>query len=204
MGYLDPKRMKGNKNSGMFLAALYGVCTVAVFVFLGITAYRVVNARFIDSGGFSREPGMELSSSGADVIQKDDKEGSMNEAKTEIDEIQESQESVQDEEKTEKKSKKEKSKKNSDGYIIPGINTGYITDADLEGFSKTELRLARNEVYARHGRSFEDDTLRQYFNACNWYDPILDPDEFDESVFNEYEKENINTIVRYEIEHGYR
>ena len=42
----------------------------------------------------------------------------------------------------------------SDEYIIPYSNTRYLTDADLDSLSEWDLKLARNEIYARHGRRF--------------------------------------------------
>jgi hypothetical protein len=38
-----------------------------------------------------------------------------------------------------------------------------LTDSLLRGLSLYELRLLRNEVYARHGRRFQTPWLRDYF-----------------------------------------
>src|SRR5438128_12428983 len=46
-----------------------------------------------------------------------------------------------------------------------------ITEAMLRGLSLHELRLLRNEVYARHGRMFKTMWLDQYFGGQPWYDP---------------------------------
>lgn len=37
-----------------------------------------------------------------------------------------------------------------------------------------------------------------------WYEPSIDSDNFSESVFNNYEKDNIKTIINYEEEKGWR
>lgn len=40
-----------------------------------------------------------------------------------------------------------------------------------------------------------------------WYTEIYEPEEFDSmanEVFNEYEKENVKTIINYEEKMGYR
>ncbi|HMD68349.1 MAG TPA: YARHG domain-containing protein, partial [Chitinivibrionales bacterium] len=35
----------------------------------------------------------------------------------------------------------------------------------------SELRLLRNEIYARHGRIFESKDLQDHFRQCVWYRP---------------------------------
>ena len=89
-------------------------------------------------------------------------------------------------------------------YILPNSNSEYISYSDLEGLSQTEVSLARNEIYARHGRKFETDSIREYFEMKTWYEPSIDSDNFSESVFNNYEKDNIKTIINYEEEKGWR
>lgn len=41
----------------------------------------------------------------------------------------------------------------------------------LSGATKAELRLKRNEVFARHGRSFRSEDLQEFFGAQDWYRP---------------------------------
>src|SRR5699024_501682 len=89
-------------------------------------------------------------------------------------------------------------------YILANSNSEYISYSDLEGLSQTEVSLARNEIYARHGRKFETDSIREYFEMKTWYEPSIDSDNFSESVFNNYEKDNIKTIINYEEEKGWR
>lgn len=64
--------------------------------------------------------------------------------------------------------------------------------------------MARNEIYARHGRIFEDEELNEYFQSKSWYEGYLTADEFDDSVLSDIERKNLDTIVNYEKEHGYR
>jgi len=89
-------------------------------------------------------------------------------------------------------------------YILPQSNVRYLTMEDLEGLTMEECKLARNELYARHGRRFLDVKLQEYFDNCSWYYGTIEPDQFDESVFNEYEFANRDLIVQYEQEQGYR
>lgn len=64
--------------------------------------------------------------------------------------------------------------------------------------------MARNEIYARHGRIFKDESLQEYFEKFDWYYPIIQPDDFEESMLNDYEIANRELIVEYETEQGYK
>lgn len=83
-------------------------------------------------------------------------------------------------------------------YILPGSDYRYISESELYGLSEDEVRLAVNEIYARHGRKFVKSELQSYFNSKSWYHPYYEPSDFDESCFNIYEKENISMITAYE------
>ena len=90
----------------------------------------------------------------------------------------------------------------SGDYILPDSDTSYVTEEDLEGLSEWELRVARNEIYARHGRIFTSADLAEYFAGKSWYEPTVPAESFDESVLNSVERENLQTILQYEREHG--
>lgn len=85
------------------------------------------------------------------------------------------------------------------GYILP-TDTQYITEADLYPFSEEEVKLIRNEIYARHGYSFTMEKFRDYFNAKNWYfeNPNVNVNTFGTQDMNQYERANIDTIKAYE------
>ena len=93
---------------------------------------------------------------------------------------------------------------NESGYVLPNSDTQLLTKADLEGLTAEECKLARNEIYARHGRKFKDEALQSYFDSCEWYEGTIEPDDFEESMLNEIEVENKNIIVEFEKEKGYR
>uniref|UniRef100_UPI0006D05231 YARHG domain-containing protein n=1 Tax=Clostridium sp. NkU-1 TaxID=1095009 RepID=UPI0006D05231 len=86
----------------------------------------------------------------------------------------------------------------SDEYILPDSNSRYMDVNDINGMSKEELRLARNEIYARHGRIFSSSDLNDYFNSMAWYVGCVSAEEFDDSVLNEYEKSNLDLIKSIE------
>lgn len=85
-----------------------------------------------------------------------------------------------------------------DDYICPGSNSRYLTEADLKGLSAWELLLARNEIFARHGRKFNDAKIQAYFNSQSWYSGTVHPDAFDMTIFNQYELANIDFIKAHE------
>src|SRR5713226_925518 len=70
-----------------------------------------------------------------------------------------------------------------------------ISEAMLRGLSLHELRLLRNEIYARHGRIFKTIWIQQYFGGQSWYDP---KEDFKDEDISGSDKTNIETIVAYE------
>lgn len=89
-------------------------------------------------------------------------------------------------------------------FILPGSDSRYIDVKELENFTVEQCRLARNEIYARHGRRFNDEELQAYFDSQDWYAGTVAPENFRENVLNEYELYNRDLIVKYEEQHGYR
>lgn len=71
-----------------------------------------------------------------------------------------------------------------------------ITEKTLSGLSLHELRLLRNEVYARHGRTFGPAWLQQYFDFQPWYRPHEEGQQPTE--LSAIEKQNVDAIVAYE------
>ncbi len=70
-----------------------------------------------------------------------------------------------------------------------------ISDQMLQGLSLHELRLLRNEIYARHGRMFRAEWLQQYFFNQPWYTPN---ENFKDESLSGNDKLNVETIVKYE------
>ena len=89
-------------------------------------------------------------------------------------------------------------------FVFPKSSYEYVAYAECEGLSELECRIARNEIYARHGRLFTDESLQGYFDTCTWYEGTVEAGDFSESALNEYELENLNTIIDYEEQMGYR
>ncbi len=84
------------------------------------------------------------------------------------------------------------------GYIFYDSDTRYLTSADLRGLSSWELKLARNEIYARRGRLFDNSSLQDYFDSCSWYNGYISPKNFNDDSLNKVEKYNVKLIKKYE------
>lgn len=90
---------------------------------------------------------------------------------------------------------------NTEDYIFPNSSSVLLTDAEVSGISKDQLRIGRNEILARHGRRFNDQALQQYFDSKSWYNGTISLDEFDanlDSRLNDVERANIEIIKKYE------
>jgi hypothetical protein len=83
---------------------------------------------------------------------------------------------------------------NSAEYILPDSSTKYFTIDDVNWLKTDEIRLAINEIYARHGRMFKSEELQNYFNSKSWYNPSIPADQFDDSVLNDCERHNIQVL----------
>ena len=82
------------------------------------------------------------------------------------------------------------------GTVYDWLAKRYVTDADIRNYNRSQLRILRNAIYARHYRKFQDANLRNYFNTFQWYDGYRD--EIPASELNKFEKYNIQFIQRYE------
>ena len=100
--------------------------------------------------------------------------------------------------KNQTKKKETTIKADSDDYIIPDSSTRLITEEDINGLNNDELCLARNEIYARKGRKFKDDDIRQYFESKDWYNPTIEADDFTNDMLSDIEKKNVEFIKSYE------
>ena len=84
---------------------------------------------------------------------------------------------------------------NNYDQLFPQTAERYFTAEDFADCPEDILVLAKNEIYARHGRMFLDREIYKYFLTRMWYEPTYAPEEFDESCLNEYEKANIELLV---------
>lgn len=83
-------------------------------------------------------------------------------------------------------------------YILADSATRVYTVEELRNLTKDELILARNEIFARHGRMFQSEWLQSYFNSKSWYSGTIPAEEFDASVLNSTETKNISVLSQAE------
>ena len=85
-------------------------------------------------------------------------------------------------------------------YIIPDSNSRYLSRSELEGYSTYDLYLARNEIYARNGRMFNNQDLRDYFGSQAWYNGSIAPESFDSNWMSDVERQNALLMRQIEQE----
>lgn len=85
-------------------------------------------------------------------------------------------------------------------YIFPYSDQKVLTFEELNACTERQLRIGRNEIYARHGRRFYDQELQSEFTFKEWYEGTTPPEQFDESVLNAYEKANVEAIRNFEAQ----
>jgi len=83
-----------------------------------------------------------------------------------------------------------------------GEYKGSTTKYDISLITgKVHSRLLRNEIFARHGRTFKSEGLNEIFESCDWYKP--NPNYTDD-MLNDTEKKNVKFILDYEKKMGWR
>lgn len=82
-------------------------------------------------------------------------------------------------------------------YIISDSNSREISRSELVSLTPWKLKVARNEIYARHGRPFVHKDLQCYFAKKTWYSV---DNNYNVSSVTYIENKNIATIQAYEQE----
>lgn len=81
------------------------------------------------------------------------------------------------------------------GYVISGSDSRLISESEIINFTPWQLKVARNEIYARHGRPFVHKDLQCYFANQNWYHG--NPN-YSDALLSVVENKNVNTAKTYE------
>ena len=84
------------------------------------------------------------------------------------------------------------------GHII---EVSAIADKVSYRMQRDFIKVLRNEIYARHGRTFKSKDLKWIFDACAWYKP--NP-KYSDGMLNDTEKKNLEFLVDYEKKMGWR
>jgi len=88
---------------------------------------------------------------------------------------------------------------NSESKDVIKISEKLIENSVIEKLCLFQLKILRNEIYAKHGKLFNDDNLNSYFYKDS--DGIIRHkinNNFKESDLNAIERKNIQKIVAYE------
>lgn len=95
----------------------------------------------------------------------------------------------------------EKEEKMRAEYIFPDSDKKYLSKNEIKSVDLEELALARNEIFARHGYIFTDETYREYFESKSWYQGTIAAAQFNpDKEFNNFEKRNVELIQQVEDE----
>lgn len=73
-----------------------------------------------------------------------------------------------------------------------------LTEDDLNGLSKEDLRKLRNAIYAAHGYIFKDKKLLEFFKTFDWYKETTTDMNAVSAELNDVEKYNVNFIKERE------
>lgn len=66
--------------------------------------------------------------------------------------------------------------------------------------SNYDLYFARNEIYARHGRMFDNADLQEYFNSKSWYTPTYTPAQWNTIANPLTDVEQKNVMLMMDVE----
>lgn len=80
-------------------------------------------------------------------------------------------------------------------FLLPESNSRVLEAHELSGMTKSELSIARNEIYARYGWRFESEKFSDYFERKAWY---IASEYVGNIVFSDVERANIDLIVEME------
>jgi hypothetical protein len=84
----------------------------------------------------------------------------------------------------------------NDGGYYHITSSRLLTEEDIKGFSKSDLKIMRNEIFARHGYIFRDPMLQEYFSQMPWYTP--QQADISQIALSSVEENNVLFIKRYE------
>jgi hypothetical protein len=79
--------------------------------------------------------------------------------------------------------------------VYPEGSTRLLRQSDMEGLTSWDLKVMRNEIFARYGYIFRTQEMIDHFSQQSWYAPRYDDVT---RLLSSIEKKNIEFIKRYE------
>jgi hypothetical protein len=83
----------------------------------------------------------------------------------------------------------------ANGRTYTQVSTGYLDATSLTTYSKTDLKIMRNEIFAVYGYIFKTEPLKSHYGAMRWYKP---EHENVENMLTDIEKANVQLIKEVE------
>lgn len=81
----------------------------------------------------------------------------------------------------------------------PEASMRYLTAADLNDKSAWQLKVMRNEIFARYGYQFKSRSMQDHFSPQPWYQPKFDDSAYlYKEMLTPIEKDNIKLIQTHE------
>jgi hypothetical protein len=78
---------------------------------------------------------------------------------------------------------------------FPFASSRLLVPADVEDLQMSDLRIMRNEIFARYGHTFKSEDLKEYFANQDWYVPAVTDAT---PLLSDLEKKNIEFIQLWE------
>lgn len=133
--------------------------------------------------------------------EEDDQEESRENREPAVVKTEQNEETAEGIEELEKQDQEEQENKEAldSSYILADSNSRLYSREELERMDNYTLQMAINEIYARHGRKFKTDSIREYFEGKSWYSGTIEPEAFDGNegnYFNDYESANRELMAR--------
>ena len=88
--------------------------------------------------------------------------------------------------------------------MLPDSSSYYYSWDELDSMSTYDLFIARNEIFARHGRMFNRSDLQDYFNSQEWYEPLYTPAQWESmgNQLSDVEQKNVSLMKQVEQSKG--
>ena len=80
----------------------------------------------------------------------------------------------------------------------PFLSERMVSEGELQKYSQEELKLMRNEIFAKPGYIFKAPDLKNHFSSKKWYRGLYDDTQVVYGTFSVIEKQNFETIKRAE------
>ena len=119
-------------------------------------------------------------------------------AKLEQERLQKEQERATEQQKQMQQQQQQQQEATSTFYargagMFPWASQERISAGDLQGYTAWQLKIMRNEIYARHGYIFDTQDMKNYFERQGWYRPVSR-----KVKLSAIEQANVNTIQQVE------